>query len=87
MESCSVLLVEDDDLQRSLLEEIFKEKGFKVLSASTAEQALSLLKREGPCVVVTDVRLPGMDGLSLLEAVKRENPLLRGHSNYRLQQR
>jgi DNA-binding NtrC family response regulator len=74
MESCSVLLVEDDDLQRSLLEEIFKEKGVKVLSASTAEQALSLLKREGPCVVVTDVRLPGMDGLSLLEAVKRENP-------------
>jgi len=75
MESkCKILLVEDDDLQRELLKEILTEAGFKVLTSSTAEGALSLLSRERPKVVVTDVRLPGMDGISLLNRIKSDFP-------------
>lgn len=71
---CKVLLVEDDDVQRELLKEILSEAGFKVLTSSTAEGALSLLSRENPGVVVTDVRLPGMDGITFLKKVKSEFP-------------
>ncbi len=71
---CKVLLVEDDDIQRELLKEILSEAGFKVLTSSTAEGALSLLSRENPGVVVTDVRLPGMDGITFLKKVKSEFP-------------
>ena len=71
---CKVLLVEDDDVQRELLKEILSEAGFKVLTSSTAEGALSLLSRENPGVIVTDVRLPGIDGITFLKKVKSEFP-------------
>ncbi|NPA40087.1 MAG: sigma-54-dependent Fis family transcriptional regulator [Thermodesulfobacteria bacterium] len=70
MKNCTVLIVEDDDVQRSLLAEILKDHGFHPLTASTAEQAIKILEKENPHLVVTDVRLPGMDGITFLKKVK-----------------
>jgi len=74
MKGCSVLVVEDDDIQRELLKEILEDSGFKVSTAGDAEKGLQLLSKETPFVVVTDVRLPGMDGLSFLRKIKRDYP-------------
>ena len=74
MKNCTVLIVEDDDVQRSLLAEILKENSFYPLTASTAEQAIKIVEEKNPHLVVTDVRLPGMDGISFLKKVKEKSP-------------
>jgi len=71
MGECRVLIVEDDDLQRSLLLEIFEEKGFSAIGAGSAEEGLKVFKEFSPHVVVTDVRLPSMDGFSFFKEVKK----------------
>ncbi|MEO2069573.1 MAG: sigma-54 dependent transcriptional regulator [Desulfurobacteriaceae bacterium] len=72
MEKCKVLVVEDDDIQRELLKEISEEAGFSVLASSTAENGLKMALKENPLVVVSDVRLPGTDGLEFLKQLKEK---------------
>jgi DNA-binding NtrC family response regulator len=76
MSNCKVLVIEDDDLQRKLLKEILTDVGFEVFTSSTAEKALQIISKNLPSVVVTDVRLPGMDGLTFLKKIKQEFPEL-----------
>ncbi len=71
---CKVLIIEDDRLQRELLVDILKEKGFEVYSCGSAEKGYNLLYQHHPFVIVTDVRLPGMDGLEFLKKVKKDFP-------------
>lgn len=73
MGKCKVLIIEDDDIQRELLKEILKESGFEVFTSSTAEKGLQTVAKNSPAVVVTDVRLPGMDGLTFLKKLKQEH--------------
>ncbi|WP_456419167.1 response regulator, partial [Thermovibrio sp.] len=74
MEKCRVLLVEDDRTQRELLTELLEEEGFSVTSASSGERALDLFRKEHYDAVITDVRLPGMSGLELLQKLKELEP-------------
>ncbi len=74
MEKCKVLVIEDNDIQRELLKEILIESGFEVFTSSTAEKGLQIVAKNSPAVVVTDVRLPGMDGLTFLKKLKQEYP-------------
>ncbi len=74
MERCRVLLVEDDRTQRELLTELLEEEGFSVASASSGERALDLFRKERYDAVITDVRLPGMSGLELLQKLKELEP-------------
>ena len=71
-EKPAVLVVEDDDIQRELLKETLEDSGFNVLTAKSAEKGLQVLAKNQIDVVVSDVRLPGMDGLSFLERIKEE---------------
>jgi DNA-binding NtrC family response regulator len=73
-EKPAVLVVEDDDIQRELLKETLEDSGFNVLTAKSAEKGLQVLAKNQIDVVVSDVRLPGMDGLSFLERIKEEFP-------------
>jgi len=65
-----VLIVDDDCCLRELLEEGVREWGYKVAIASTGEEALERLSCEKYHVVVCDLKMPGMGGLSLLKAIK-----------------
>jgi len=65
-----VLLVEDDVALRSALADKCKERGFKVLEASAADEVLSILGLEKPDVLVLDLILPMKDGISLLEELR-----------------
>jgi len=62
----SVLLVEDDRDQAAILEAVLRHEGFRVLLATTGEQALSLHWSKPVQVVLTDLVLPGMSGLDLI---------------------
>jgi DNA-binding NtrC family response regulator len=72
----TILIVEDEAKMRRLLELNLNEDGFSTLSAGDAESGLKLLRENVVDLVVTDLKLPGMNGLDLLQAVKRHNAAL-----------
>lgn len=69
----TILLVEDDpDVLRSL-ERRFRFEGFRVLCAERGEDALCLLSEDKPDLVLLDVMLPGMDGFTTVEHIRRSS--------------
>lgn len=73
MDQKYVLLVEDDSLLSESLSEHLSEAGFMVTVAKTAEEGVAAMMKAVPDIVVTDVTLPGMDGITFATAV-RNNP-------------
>jgi len=71
-----ILIVEDEAKMRRLLELNLGEDGFATVSAGDAESGLKLLRENSIDLVVTDLKLPGMDGLEFLQAIKRQNAAL-----------
>jgi DNA-binding NtrC family response regulator len=69
----TILIVEDEAKMRRLLELNLGEDGFTTLSAGDAESGLKLLRENTVDLVVTDLKLPGMDGLEFLQTIKRQN--------------
>jgi PAS domain S-box-containing protein len=65
-----VLVVDDDDDSRDLVVSILQKCQAIPLSASSAEQALSLILSERPDVIVSDIGMPGMDGYDLMRAIR-----------------
>jgi DNA-binding NtrC family response regulator len=72
----TILIVEDEAKMRRLLELNLGEDGFSTLSAGDAESGLKLLRENAVDLVVTDLKLPGMNGLEFLQAIKRQNAAL-----------
>lgn len=66
----SVLVVEDDDALRALLGEELEGEGFHVLLAESVEESLEILKESRVGLVVSDLRLPGASGMTLLRKVQ-----------------
>jgi DNA-binding NtrC family response regulator len=69
----SILIVEDEAKMRRLLELQLAEEGFDARTAADAETGLKLLNKEKFDLIVTDFKLPGMNGLEFLQAAKRIN--------------
>ncbi len=72
-----VLVVEDDESQREPLSGYLADLGARVLEAASGEDALAVLASEDPDVVITDLRMPGIDGRDLLRELKKLNPEIR----------
>lgn len=82
----AVLLVDDEAAILSALQRVFRKSGYQILTAESGEQALDVLTREAVDVVLTDMRMPGMDGSELLQRVRRNWPnvsrvLMTGHAD------
>ena len=69
-----LLVVDDDAAAVESLREIFDREGFGVRTASSGEEGLDVLRSEDFDVVLADLRMPGMDGMDLLRAVKALRP-------------
>jgi len=74
MKRVKILVIDDDESLRRVLEYNLAQEGYAVLTAGSGEHGLDLLKQEGADVVVTDVRMTGMDGLQVLEEVRQIDP-------------
>ena len=74
MERARVLIVDDDASIRETLELHFRGAGHEVATASSAEEALARLATADPMLVITDVRMGGMDGIALLETMRARRP-------------
>src|SRR5436853_787270 len=72
----AILIVEDEAKMRRLLELNLGEEGFTTFSAGDAEAGIKLLRENPVDLVVTDLKLPGMNGLEFLQAIKRQNAAL-----------
>jgi DNA-binding NtrC family response regulator len=69
-----VLIVDDDPLSREFLFEAVDSLGFTVEQACSGEEALELVSRRAPDLVLSDLRMPGMDGSQLIQTLGREYP-------------
>ncbi len=81
----TVLVVDDDGFVRASLEQLLQVHGYEVITASGGQEALEQIEREAPDLVLTDLRMPGVDGLEVLRRAKGRFPhmaviLLTGYS-------
>jgi DNA-binding NtrC family response regulator len=72
--SIRIFVVDDEQNQRDLLQGFLQKKGYSVQSAESGEQALSWLKDHICEVILTDHKMPGMDGTALLKEIKTRYP-------------
>jgi len=70
----SILIVEDEETLRESIKRIFTKEGFAVDGAESAEKALSLLETNVYDVIISDIILPGMDGIEMLGKVREQIP-------------
>lgn len=69
-EYVKILVVEDEAMMRNLLLKILESEGYKVILASSAHEALEKLEQEKFDLMLSDVKMPGMNGFELLEKAK-----------------
>ncbi|MFH0783357.1 MAG: sigma-54 dependent transcriptional regulator [Pseudomonadota bacterium] len=70
----SVLIVDDERSMRDFLKILLEKAGHKVAIAENSQKALAILDNQQVDVIVSDIRMPGMTGIELLETVKRDFP-------------
>lgn len=69
-----VLIVDDEPNQREMLRDILVAEGFEALTAPGGPEALMMVAEHKPAVILSDLKMPGMDGLELLTRVRQSNP-------------
>ena len=68
-----ILIAEDEAIIRLDLKEMMEEEGFQVVGeAADGEAAIRLAREEGPDLVILDIKMPGMDGLTVAETISNE---------------
>lgn len=76
MSKGTILVVEDKESMRRMLYETLRNEGYEVEACSKGEEGLKLLKLRAFQLLLTDLRLPGMDGVAVVREAKKVDPLL-----------
>ncbi len=69
-----IVLIDDEEDIRDILSLALKDARYHVSMAADGESGLKLCEEKSPQIVITDIRMPGMDGLQVLEALKEKSP-------------
>ena len=82
----TILLVDDEPDIRDVLSLSLSDMGYQVYEAENGDEALGIFRDVQPPIVLTDIKMPGMDGIELLQKVKHENPeteviMITGHGD------
>jgi len=85
----TILLVDDESAIREVLNISLSDTGYNVLTAENGTQAINIIKNNDVPVVITDIKMPGIDGIELLRKIKSKNPeteviMLTGHGDLEL---
>jgi CheY-like chemotaxis protein len=72
-----ILIIEDNEKNRKLVRDVLQVKGYKTIESETAEEGLKLALEKSPALVLMDIQLPGMDGITALKQL-RANPQTKG---------
>lgn len=70
-----ILIVDDDPLLVTMYEQKFKKDGFEVATALDGKEGLKKIKEEKPTAVLLDIMMPKMNGLEVLEEVKKDRKI------------
>ncbi|MGD8282749.1 MAG: response regulator [Desulfobacterales bacterium] len=81
-----ILLADDEEGIRKVLGISLTDSGYDVITAENGEEALEIFRRVQPSIVLTDIKMPGMDGIELLQKIKQEDPdteviMITGHGD------
>lgn len=85
-EKMVLLLVDDEEDIREVLGIDLQDMGYTVHTAENGEEALAIFQREKPQIVLSDIKMPGMDGIDLLKQIKKQRPdteviMITGHGD------
>jgi CheY-like chemotaxis protein len=69
-----ILVIDDEPGIRDLLDTLLSGKGYDVILAESGQKGLEVFRRARPDVVVLDLKMPGMDGLTVLQQIRRLDP-------------
>lgn len=86
MTSPNILLVDDEEDIRDVLSISLEDRGYRIYTAENGQTALELYDRIKPTIVITDIKMPGLDGIELLRKLKQRNPdieviMITGHGD------
>ena len=76
MKDMKLMLVDDEQRFLETTQKLLLRKGFEVITALSGEEALEKLRAESVHVVILDVKMPGMDGITTLKAIKNQFPMI-----------
>jgi DNA-binding NtrC family response regulator len=76
MEQMKILLVDDEERFLATTQKLLSRKGFEVFTAPGGAEALDILEQRTIHVVILDVKMPGMDGITVLKQIKKRFPLV-----------
>ena len=72
MPSELILIIEDNEKNRKLVRDVLQVKGYKTLESETAEEGLKLAIEKSPSLILMDIQLPGMDGITALKHLRTD---------------
>jgi len=67
-----ILIIEDNGKNRKLARDVLQVKGYQTIESETAEEGLKLAQEKSPALVLMDIQLPGMDGISALKQLRAD---------------
>ena len=65
-----ILIIEDNEKNRKLIRDLLQVKGYQTLDTETAEDGLNLAEEKTPALILMDIQLPGMDGITAMKQLK-----------------
>ncbi len=68
-----ILIIEDNEKNRKLLRDVLQVKGYKTIESETAELGLELAQNQSPALILMDIQLPDMDGITALKKLRADN--------------
>ncbi|GAB4419346.1 MAG: response regulator [Thermodesulfovibrionales bacterium] len=70
-----ILIAEDDELNRKLFVSILQDRGYEILEAVDGQEAIDIIRKESPSLVLMDIILPEMSGMEVFKTCKNEKLL------------
>jgi len=71
----TILVVEDDDFVRSLLQHVLSTSDYNVIASGEAGMALKLARQHQPDLILTDITMPGINGIDLIKMIRQDEAL------------
>ena len=67
-----ILIIEDNEKNRKLCRDVLQVKGYRTIESETAEAGIELARSQAPALILMDIQLPGMDGITAMKQLKTD---------------